>query len=292
MPEFPGWLNLLKQPSSLLPLGAVVAGAAAALGAGHFVEVRAAAAELQVQSRYAPRAVVVASRDVDRGQVLDSSTLAVRQMPQAFLPPDAMPPSRAAELIGRLALVDVRRGTPVVPSVLHSTGTEALAARLAPGHRALTIQVDEVNSLSGRLRVGDHVDLLFSDSESSVARLVPLLEGVRILATGDVDERQGSVARYQAIEPFNTVTLLVTADEAARIVLAEQTGRITVLLRGEDDEAPLGMSMRDSRELLQAGRRAPGTSRVELLTGGLGEAQPSRTWLRIGGVARPSGEAL
>lgn len=280
------WVRTIFRWNVLLPVTALVAGAAAAAGAGHYVKARADEAERQLRERYQARAVVVASRDVKRGQQLEGSALAVREMPRDFVPADAVNPARAGELLGGRAAIDIRRGTPVVPAALLATRTEEpLAAQLVEGRRALTIQVDEVNSLSGQLRPGDTVDLLYSRSESAASKLVPLLERVQVLATGTSTSSQDQSVDVPGERDFNTVTLLVTSDEAARIVLAEQAGRITVLLRSAADVQPVDIGTRDSRDLMRgagaASARTGSDPRIELLTGGHG-AEPARSWLTIG----------
>jgi len=280
------WVKSIFRWNTLLPVTALVAGAAAATGAGHYVKTRAEQAERQVRERYQARAVVVASRDVRRGQPLEGNALAVRQMPREFVPSDAVYPAQAGELLGGRAAIDIRRGTPVVPAALLATHSEEpLAAKLMQGRRAITIQVDQVNSLSGQLRPGDTVDLLYSRSESAASKLVPLLERVQVLATGTSTSSTEQDADGAEERDFNTVTLLVTGDEAARIVLAEQAGRITVLLRSASDVRPVEIGTRDSRDLMRragvASAGNEGSSRVELLIGGNG-SEPARSWLTIG----------
>ena len=268
----------------LLPVIALAAGVAAATGAGHYVTARADGTERELRQRYRARSVVVASQDVRRGQQLDRNAIAVRDMPGDFVPADALSPDQAGQILGERAAIDIRRGTAVVTAALLPPRAEApLAAQLAQGRRALTIQVDQVNSLSGQLRPGDTVDLLYSRSESSASKLVPLLERVQVLSTGSTSTSQDQGGEEE--RDFNTVTLLVTSDEAARIVLAEQAGRITVLLRAASDLLPVDIGARDSRDLMRAAgtasTRAAGAARIELLTGGHGPA-PARSWLTIG----------
>jgi pilus assembly protein CpaB len=269
----------------LLPIIALAAGVAAATGAGHYVAARADSAERDLRQRYQARAVVVASQDVRRGQQLDRNALAVRDMPGEFVPADALSPARAGEILGERAAIDIRRGTPVVQAALLPPRTDfPLATQLTQGRRALTIQVDEVNSLSGQLRPGDMVDLLYSRPDSSASELVPLLERLQVLSTGS-SSLQDLNPGESGERDFNTVTLLVTSDEAARIVLAEQAGRITVLLRSASDVLPVDIAARDSRDLLRAAgaasSRATAARRIELLTGGYG-AEPARSWLTVG----------
>ena len=289
-------MKLVQRSGGLLPVIALIAGTAAAFSASQYVRGRAADAEHQLSARYQTRPVIVASQDVRKGQRLDAATLAVRHMPREFLPPDALAPPEAGELLGSRVAIDMRRGTPMVRAALQQGQIhEPLAAQLDPGYRALTIQVDQVTSLAGQLAPGDRVDLLYSRGESGATTIVPLLEAVRVIATGGDTQASSVPSADSPVErDFSTITLLVTAEDAARIVLAEQTGRLTVLLRQLQDNTPVDIRIRDSHQLLQSAKAITGSAvaRIELLTGGRGEVQPARTWLLPGKTASVSGEAL
>jgi pilus assembly protein CpaB len=279
-------LQALLRPGLLLPLGAIVAGVAAAASASHYLRDQAQISDRAMRQRYVTRNVVVASRDLSKGQVLDSTVLAIRPMPQAFVPADAMSPAQASELIGGRAAIDIRRGTPVVPAVL-ATGQAVLhlSEVLATGQRALTIQVDQINAVGGHLSAGDTVDLYYSQREPAATVLVPLLESVHVLATGTATEQPQD--RDAAEDGFSTITLRLTAEQAARVVLAEQTGRVTVLLRAAGDQTLTEVRTRNSQQLLSTPNQRKSLSqdsqpRVELLTGGRGEISPARSWLKVG----------
>lgn len=283
MPTIKTCLRLLSRPGFLMPLAAGAAGLAAAFSASHYLRHQAQLSERAIQQRYNTRDVIVASRDLPKGHVLDSTVLAVRRIPDAFMPADAMPPARASELIGGRTTISIRRGTPVVLAALSVERTPSrLSQALAPGQRALTIQVDQVNAVGGHLGAGDTVDLYYSQREHNSAVLTPLLENVHVLATGiETEEAQPG----DADEQFSTITLRLDAEQAARIVLAEQTGRLTVLLRATGDLALAEIRTRNSQQLLPSprghlslGNEPP----VELLTGGQGEITPARSWLKVG----------
>ncbi len=287
MPTIKTYLHAVLRPGLLLPLGAAVAGVAAAASANHYLSDQVRISEQAVRQRYAAQDVVVASRDLPRGQRLDRSTLAVRAMPKAFIPADAVPAARASELIGGRTAITISRGTPVAPAALMVERSSSHLAEVLPaGQRALTIQVDEVNAVGGHLSAGDTVDLYYSQREQASTVLVPLLENVHVLATGSATEQPLTDPSESG---FSTVTLRLDAEQAARVILAEQTGRITVLLRAADDGALAEVRTRNSRQLLAPPRRnlplKDNQFDVEVLTGGQGELTPARSWLKVGAGA-------
>lgn len=130
------------------------------------------------------------------------------------------------------------------------------------------------------------MDLFYSQARGDGALLVPLLQRVPVLATGEMTESRLQAGADQPQSDFSSVTLLITAADARRVVLAEQTGRLTVLLRGANDSGHMDVDSMSSSELLsQPPSRLQRTralaSRVELLTGGNGST-PARSWLRTG----------
>src|SRR6187549_1637885 len=115
------WWRRFLQLDTVLLLVAVMAGIAGAALSARFLGASAAATEATLRSRYDTKAIVVASADLGPGESLDSSRLAVRRMPKEFLPEDAVPAERAAELLGGQTAIAIRRGTPVVAAALHES---------------------------------------------------------------------------------------------------------------------------------------------------------------------------
>jgi Flp pilus assembly protein CpaB len=78
------------------------------------------------------------------------------------------------------------------------------------------------------------------------------------------------------------------------VVLAQQSGTLSVVLRSRQDQQQAPVVVRSSRELLRSGDRrhvAEPAATVEVLTGGNGDVTPARSWLAIGSsVAARSGE--
>lgn len=281
-------LGKLLKPETTLALVAVLAGAGGAIMAGRYVNGRIDAAHAEVERRFAMRPVVVAARDLRRGDLLERETLASRAVPGDFVPPDAVPVDQAAAVLGERIAVDISRGSPIVRASLISGGARPqLSSELAPGERALTIAVNDVSSQAGGLRAGDRVDLFYAGSENGEAMLVPLLQQIELLAAGEFLSWPAGAGTSGG--GFTTVTLRVRAEDAPRVLLAQEAGQILLLLRAPADESRPAGSIRSSRELLRPAPRRTGTQAgMELLVGGAGQGGPQRSWLtaaRGGAVA-------
>lgn len=96
-------LRSVLQSNLLLGGVALISGALAAWMGERQLEERAHGLERDMQQRYEPAAYVVTSRDISRGQTIDASLLAVRSMPKAYAPVDAVAPADAGLLMGSRA---------------------------------------------------------------------------------------------------------------------------------------------------------------------------------------------
>ena len=222
--------------------------------------------------------VVVANRPLQAGEVIDTSSVSVRQIPAEFVNKNMVTPDSYDSVDGQALLVDMERGDPLQFSYTASRGGEIFAATLKSGRRALTIEVDEVSSISGMLRPGDHIDLMLtaqagSGTAGGGSREVtfPLLSNVEVLATGQAQKGTASTAEANA-RAYAHVTLDVTPEDATRIITAKAGGRLTAVLRAPNDQR-----LNSSQALTIEDVVAPGTSGgigagrgIEFLIGGAG----------------------
>src|SRR5690606_7652730 len=99
--------------------------------------------------------VVVAKRDLPSGTSVDPETMAVRNMPAEFVPGGALRPEAFEQVTGARLSQPMRSGEPLLPALVEQARDGVFSTRIRPGIRAMTIQVDEVNSVSGMLQPGD-----------------------------------------------------------------------------------------------------------------------------------------
>ena len=173
----------------------------ASVVAGALGEARSLAA------RYGPlRAVVVAARAVEPGVELAAADLAVRQVPDGFVPPGAA--AAVDAVAGRTTVVRLLEGVPVLPGHLAPGGLSGVAALLPAGTRAVTVPAGE--STSPRLSRGDVVDVLATLDDQPVLAVA--------IEAPVVDVGQESV------------TVAVRPEEARSVAFAVANGTVTVAL--------------------------------------------------------------
>ncbi|MDY6919811.1 MAG: Flp pilus assembly protein CpaB [Pseudomonadota bacterium] len=178
--------------------------------------------------------VVVAKRDLQVGEEVDTSTASVRKIPKVYVNAEAVPPSQFSLLDGRQLVHPVRAGQPILGLHVSSAKIEGLSSLLREGERAITIPVSTLDTFSGFLSPGDFVDLMITVKDGQVQRTVPLAQNLRVLAAGqDLDDGIPEQGRNR----YTEITLGVTPLYATRLIHAQKVGDISILLRRPEDEA-------------------------------------------------------
>ncbi|VCU71578.1 SAF domain protein [Pigmentiphaga humi] len=213
---------------------ALAAGGAAAWLSQRHIQARIDA--IEAEGRASRTQVVVAARDLEPGMRVSAESAAVRELARDWLPADFIDPSRFHEIEGAALAQHVRAGAPLLPAHLENE-RQALAQRLEQGRRAVTIPVDEISSVSGLLEPGDLIDLYVSLEHRGKRVTVPLLQKMRVLATGHRTEIPGGGAEAMR-GGFSTVTLDATPEEAVKLIAAREGGVVTAMLRRPGDGSP------------------------------------------------------
>jgi pilus assembly protein CpaB len=153
----------------------------------------------------------------------------------------------------RVVLSPLKRGEPVLRSKITGPGQRAsLASLLDEGKRAVTVSVDDVRGVAGFVLPGDFVDIVVIADDGSPKRQNYsdiLLEHVKVLAIDQVaseGEGQPTVAK--------AVTVEVTKEQAQKILLATNIGKLSLILARPVESNP-GPNRRVSEK--DIGRTSP-----------------------------------
>jgi pilus assembly protein CpaB len=131
----------------------------------------------------------------------------------------------------RIALVSIARNEPVLRGRITAPGQRAaLSSVLDPGKRAVTVRVDDVRGVAGFIQPGDRVDVVLirteAESRSKEGYSDVILQSAKVLA---IDQITGERTETPTIA--KAVTLEVGAEEAQKILLATNIGRLSLILR-------------------------------------------------------------
>ena len=230
--------------------GAILVAAVATFGAYKLLAANSSAGKIATQS------VVVASRDIPEGAVIDKIALSTKAYPVSAVPAGAF--ASTDSVAGRVTRVSIFNGEPIVPGRLAPVGSgPGLELKIPPGKRAMAVRINDVAGISGLIQPGSRVDVLVTikedKSEKQIAKL--FMSNMQVLSVGTEVQRDGSGKPINA----TTVTLGVTPEESERLAIAMNTGAIQLVLRGYGDPDSVRTKGATSTDVLQS---LKGTSSV------------------------------
>jgi pilus assembly protein CpaB len=231
-------LKLPQLNRNWLMLGGAIALGVVAMGLSHkMLSDRMAQIDREARSRDKMVRVVVAKHDFPRGARIQPDGFALREIPVAYLHASAMRPEQFEQFVGQRLGSPLKQGEALLDVHLESN-TTVFSSTLVKGNRALTTEVDEVNSISGLLRPTDHIDLMVTARGSggnTTETTFPLMSNVEVLATGQVTRKRDGTNQART---YTTITMSVSPEDAERIVVAKSSGKLTAVLRNPDDDRP------------------------------------------------------
>jgi len=187
---------------------------------------------------------VAASRAIQAGEVLKAADLTLIEWSAAKPLSGAFP--KVADLEGRVVIYPIAASQPILADYLAAPGSGiGLTTRIPEGMRATSVKSDEVVGVAGFLFPGSHVDVLvtFRTDRVPTPATQIVLQDVEVLTAGQnlQPDPQGKP------ETVNVVTLLLTPEDAQKLVLASSQGGIQFVLRNGADHtrvnsAPMQMA--------------------------------------------------
>jgi pilus assembly protein CpaB len=175
---------------------------------------------------------VAASRALQSGDVLKPDSLMIVDWPTTIPLQGAF--TKVDDVVGRSVLYPVANGQPILDGSLAASGSGiGLTVKIPEGMRAISVRSDEIVGVAGFLFPGSRVDVLVTlrtgDAASSATQIV--LQDVEVLTVGQNYEPdpQGKPQKV------GVVTLLLTPEDAQKLVLAGTQGTIQFVLRNGAD---------------------------------------------------------
>jgi pilus assembly protein CpaB len=224
-----------KAPLIFLVLALMLAGGAA-WGVHKWISEQTKAGNGAQKLQSAP--VVVAARVLPAGQVLKAKDVAVISWPRNALPAGRF--TRAKQVVGRVLRGPMVKGEPILAAKLAPKGAAGgLSAVVPPGFRAMTVKVNEVIGVGGFVQPGDRVDVLVTLSGGRFNRdpiSTTVLQDINVLTVGEKIQRDGKMrGRTHKVK---VVTLQLEPEQAERLALASNEGRVVLALRNQSDREP------------------------------------------------------
>jgi pilus assembly protein CpaB len=182
--------------------------------------------------------VVVAANDIEVGAKLAPKDVRVVNLPPTAIPPGAF--SSPAKVLNRGAILPMSKGEFILSSKLAALNAgSGLPSLIPPGMRAVSVRVNDVVSVAGFVQPGTRVDVMSTGTQGSGGepQTITVLQNVAVIAVG------GSLLERLTSGESNApvITLLVSPDDAQRLALASQEGRIQLALRNPLDTKKEGI---------------------------------------------------
>jgi pilus assembly protein CpaB len=176
--------------------------------------------------------VVVAANDIDVGIKLAANDVKLITLPASAVPAGAF--TAASKVLGRGAVLPMSKGEFILPGKLAAVNAGAgLPSMIPQGMRAVSVRVNDVVSVAGFVQPGTHVDVLATGNQGggNDRQTTTVLENVLVLAVGKSLDRNASADAQTA----PVITLAVSPDDAQKLALVSQEGRIQLSLRNPLD---------------------------------------------------------
>lgn len=176
--------------------------------------------------------VLVAAGDLQVGTKIEEKDVKYVHYPSGELPAGVF--HRKDRLLGRGVILPISRGELILTNKLAAENAGyGLPSLIPPGMRAVSVRVNDTTGVAGFVLPGTRVDVLLTGNPEGVSQqeTTTVLENVAVLATGQKLERNA------AGEPQTTpvITLLVSPDDAQKLTLAANQGKIQLALRNPLD---------------------------------------------------------
>jgi pilus assembly protein CpaB len=236
---------------------AVILALFASIGTYRFLSEKGRMAE---EARLQTVGVVVAAVDIPYGSTIRPNQVVLSAWPKDRYPENVLSDVKAA--VGRVVRREFVRGEPIVESKLLTTSRNVgmLSLKIPQGMRAFTVRVNEAVGVGGFLMPDARVDVLLTTASSDpratqMSKII--LEDIRVLAVGQtIDQKESKPVTV------STVTLAVTPEEAEKLALASNDGKIHLVLRNFADSEKVKTSGISKDRLLSGQSSVPVTSGV------------------------------
>ena len=219
--------------------------------------------EAYLNSFKEPVSVLVATKDIDTGVLLDEAFLKVTEVPKRFLQPGALIAMESAS--GQITAVPILKDEQIVGTKLTALGAQSgLGVRIPPGKRALSIEVNESSGVADLIRPNNFVDVVATfemegSDENSSSATSTVAQGILVLAVGQdlggpsAAQKKNSVASSADLllrEKKNTVTLALSPKQVQEIEFAKVQGKISLALRPQWEEDTTELTPTTSLEVI------------------------------------------
>jgi pilus assembly protein CpaB len=187
--------------------------------------------------------LLIAVKPIEHGKIITEEMLATREVPLAYVEDRAIKEPEKAKILGLRVgnTVEAQQTLMWTDLVTANEDRRDLSSLVQPGSRAVSIQMAREGSSVALIRPGDYVDVFSVMNEKGADQKVAvvLLQRVLVLATGldtSPDAVQLRMGQGNQNEFASLLTLSLPVTEAQLLALAQEKGKLAVVLRNPEDQ--------------------------------------------------------
>jgi pilus assembly protein CpaB len=179
------------------------------------------------------KTIMAADRDLVLGSTIKKTDVKSVGVLEKDLPNGAI--FSADQVVGRVVLLPISKNEPLTAMRVSSlNGADAITSSIPAGYRAVSVPINDVSGVSGLVQPGSKVDVLFTRPGNMAEAITStILQNVKVLAVGR------SLFPNQVLDPkaskMPVAALLVTPEQAQKLELAKNEGKISLSLRNPLD---------------------------------------------------------
>lgn len=201
------------------------------------------------QERQNQASVLVAKQEIPKGTAVTQDMVAPAIVPNEFVQPQAV--TTLDRIDGMVTIAPIAQGEQVSLSKLAfpSRTSGGLASVTPIGKRAISMQIENIEALSGMVKPGDYVDIIAllpipvqteEEKTTTQVAVVPLFQNVLVLAVGREIGAEPQTKRYaegeeQQQQTVNSVTVALGVQEASLLTFVSEQGKLRLVLRSPSD---------------------------------------------------------
>lgn len=169
--------------------------------------------------------VLVATQAMPAGMSLATDLIRVERLPRRYLHPQTIAAQHLPLMAGRKTTTVLREGQPLEWRDLEEEDplSHHISGRIPPGQRVVALT--ELGGVSQLLHPGDRVDLVWIHMVGDRREAHTLLQSVLVLGTAEQERGRSQ----------HPVSVVVSPQEAEKLLLALDRGEVTATLRATGD---------------------------------------------------------
>jgi len=196
-------------------------------------------------------AIFVAMEDIPMGDPVTAQMVKLEEWPKDKIPPGAL--TKIEDLEHRRPKTKIYKGSPVLDNQLLNKGESERGAttHIPKGYRVVPVKVDNVSGGSSMILPGDRVDVLVHlrrGQDLDITSTRTILQDVKVFAVNDVFDLDSADGNSKLLA--QTISLLVTPDDAEKVIMASEMGKIRLVMRSPEDDEQVATRGAEPHELL------------------------------------------